>query len=906
MKARALKLAMIILLSITGSSKAQPVYSVQRRERPPIDIESISEDAYEPGMIRIKVYPHVKSSLTELHEKGEQPPFVKTGHNDFDMLNRTFEVSRYTQAISSLYLADTNSEKFTERHKAWGLDLWYELKLDSKADVISAVKQFTDLKDVEIAELVFKKQLVADDPDFYQKKLKEGQPNGRSDCWTPNDTQYSNQWHYSNFGQQGGTPGADISLEEAWGLEKGNPAVIVAIIDGGIQYDHQDLAANMWPGTGFNFVTNTSSISPHNHGTHVAGTVAAVSNNSVGVAGIAGGSGLADGVKLMSCQVFSNSGNGGFHLAPIFAADNGAAISQNSWGYTSAGVYEQLVLDAIDYFNANGGGSALEGGLTIFAAGNGNSSGQWYPACYPGVFSVAATNNQDVKAWYSNFDTWVDISAPGGETNSVPSRGVLSTLTNNTYGYYQGTSMACPHVSGVAALIVSSAYGLLTAADVSEILRNSADDHYDANPLYAGNLGAGRLNAYAALIETQNMLNGVMNPVSFTAQAISINKISLNWSPNVNDHDVMIAWSQDGVFGEPEEATQYFPGQLIPGGGNVVYRGSGCSFLHEGLQTATMYYYKIWSFNGIDKYSAGRAAHAITQCESENLLPFNENFDVCTSMPICWDVADNIGNGQVWMFGVFTGKVAGTTGNVAFVNSSTYGYGNSQNTDLITPTLDLTNYQNVRLKFKHYFRQYQSASIASVSYSLDNGSTWTNIQTWSTTSANPSIFNMIIPDIAGQSEVRIKWNYSGTWGYFWSIDDVEILGTYSPPPPVPDFFADQTITNLGNSVNFISNVGTQIISSYEWDFGEGAYPQIINGQGPHEVLYLTPGYKTVSLTIDNAYTEIKHDYIQVKDLFTFTLGIEGPGSVLVDNLPYSSPLLVPEGTTIVIQAEEEE
>jgi len=94
-----------------------------------------------------------------------------------------------------------------------------------------------------------------------------------------------------------------------------------------------------------------------------------VNNNGTGVAG---GTGSNDGVRLMSCQVFSYAGNGGFHLAPVYAAVNGAAISQNSSGYTSLGVYERAVLDAIDYFNANGGGNAMNGGITIFSAGNRN------------------------------------------------------------------------------------------------------------------------------------------------------------------------------------------------------------------------------------------------------------------------------------------------------------------------------------------------------------------------------------------------------------------------------------------------------------------------------------------------------------------------------------------------------
>ena len=123
---------------------------------------------------------------------------------------------------------------------------------------------------------------------------------------------------------------------------------------------------------------SSTTIQPHDHGTHVAGTISAVNHNGIGVSGIAGGSGLGDGVRLMSCQVFGPYDNGGFELAPVWAADNGAVISQNSWGYTSAGYYEQAVLDAIDYFNQNAGsetGSPMDGGITIFAAGNSNSTG---------------------------------------------------------------------------------------------------------------------------------------------------------------------------------------------------------------------------------------------------------------------------------------------------------------------------------------------------------------------------------------------------------------------------------------------------------------------------------------------------------------------------------------------------
>lgn len=432
-------LSFLLSLFLIVQVSAQQVgnYRVVTGERPPIDILSVPEDAYEPGMLKVKFKADYATFLDDnpavLMENGE----VQFNIAGIDRLNREYGA----KAVEQHFASPAFGRSFTGRHKAWGFHLWYMLKFDETADVKAMVARYRSLPEIEFAEPEYKKRLLIDQGNEWilgeipEEMLFDPE-------WIPDDPQFNNQWHYLNTGQQNGTPGADISLPDAWEIETGNTGVVVAIIDDGIQFTHPDLAANMWPEIGYNFVSNSPNINPGNHGTHVAGTVAAVNDNGVGVSGVAGGSGSGDGVRLMSCQVFSGNSSGGFHLAPIYAADNGAAISQNSWGYTSPGVYDQSVLNAIDYFNENGGGDAMEGGITIFAAGNSNASGAWYPGFYSGAFAVAATNNQDQKAWYTNYDSWIDISAPGGETNSVNARGVLSTVTNNNYAYYQGTSMA--------------------------------------------------------------------------------------------------------------------------------------------------------------------------------------------------------------------------------------------------------------------------------------------------------------------------------------------------------------------------------------------------------------------------------------------------------------------------------
>ena len=671
-------------------------YIVRTAERPPINLLQIPVEAYEAGKFKIKLKPERENLIPVLSSSTSPVGYVVTGIPSFDALNQYYSIKSYRPLFDHLYHTRSDSDQFMERHKAWGFHLWLEVIVDDKTDIIDAVMQFSALSEVDFAEPEYRKRLVINDAKFNSANLvisNENEPEGR---WTPNDPQYGNQWHYKNTGQQGGTPGADISLQEAWNIEKGNSNVIVAVIDGGISYTHQDLASNMWSEIGYNFVNGSPTVTPHDHGTHVAGTIAAVTSNMIGVAGVAGGSGTGDGVRLMSCQVFSNNGSGGFHLAPIYAADNGASISQNSWGYSNAGVYDQSVLDAIDYFNVYGGGEAMNGGITLFSAGNSNSPGQWYPACYSGCFSVAATNNQDKKAWYSNYDTWVDISAPGGETNSVTARGVLSTLPNNSYGYFQGTSMACPHVSGVVALMISLGYGELTSLQIDSILRNTTDNHYNINSNYLGKLGSGRLNAHSALLAVQELVQQVNNPQSFKASAINANRINLTWVKNTSNNNVMVVWSLNNVFGTPIDGNVYNVGTTLPGGGKVLYRGSNTNFSHLNLQPLTTYYYKAFSFNSANEYSTGITASATTLMQ-----------------------------------------------------------------------------------------------------------------------------------------------------------------------PYADFYANPTTQVVSLPITFTDSSNGATFSSWFWDFGEGANPATTTGKGPHQVVYNTPGSKTVTLVVDNNYTKIKENYINI-------------------------------------------
>ena len=633
---------LLVFMAVLALSRvdAQQTYRVQRGERPPIDLAAVPDDAITRGILKVKVQESYTQQLDEMPVTVDARGTVTFGIESIDRLNRQFGVSGFEKTFGS----PAFSSRFSDRHRAWGFHLWYSLHFDEELDVKQLVQAYAALGEVMVAEPEYVKELVIN-------QLPDGKAVGealRGAAWTPDDPRYNEQWHYHNTGQQNGTPDADIDLPEAWEITKGNPEVIVAVIDQGIQTNHPDLIANMWEGLGYNFINNSPNIVPGDHGSHVAGTVAGVNNNGIGISGVAGGSGPGDGVRLMSCQVFNpTSGGGGFQNAPIWAADNGAAISQNSWGYTSPGYYEQAVLDAIDYFNINGGGEAMvDGGITIFAAGNSGSQGQWYPGYYSGCFSVAATNNQDKRSWYSNYDTWIDVSAPGGETNQVNQRGVLSCWRNSNYGFYEGTSMACPHVSGIAALMISLAYGQFTPAQVADIIRNTTDDHYGVNPGYIGKLGTGRVNANSALLETLNQMILVNNPLAFSALPASHTQINLNWVKNAEDDDVMIAWNTTEVFGDPVQEQPYQTGEVIEGGGTILYLGPENTFQHTDLSSNTPYFYKAWSVNDVNEYSPGLAATATTLKDPIVNFPYHQDFEEEAFPPASWENKKLAGAGE--------------------------------------------------------------------------------------------------------------------------------------------------------------------------------------------------------------------------------------------------------------------
>ncbi|MFO8023182.1 MAG: S8 family serine peptidase [Perlabentimonas sp.] len=789
--------------------------TVNRGERPKIDYNRISKESYYPNQIRIKVASQYEGNLLDAKYIKDNN---RLGIKDIDDLNQITGVNHIVRTFSSNVVKDQPSQL----HKDWGFHLWYEISFKGNQNIPELIKSYSSLKEVDFVEPVFKKEIVDFNSNNFKKveKLNPNNQNTRNnDKWLPDDPRFNEQWHYENTGQQSGTPGADISLVDAWDIQKGNSDVIVAIIDGGIDYDHPDLQGNMWENIGYNFVSDNSTIEPHDHGTHVAGTVAAVNNNGVGVSGIAGGSGTGNGVRLMSCQVFTDNSSGGFAEAFIWAADNGAVISQNSWGYTSAGVFEQPVLDAIDYFNQNAGGT-LDGGITIFAAGNSYSSGEWYPGFYEGAMAVASTNNQDVVSWYSNYDTWVEISAPGGETNTVNDRGVLSTTTSNSYSFYQGTSMACPHVSGVAALMVSHAPGELTAYELREILKETTDNHYEQNPDYVNMLGTGRLNAYNALLETEAYLTGIRNPRDFAAVAESSETIQLSWVLNDNSNSIILAYNTEPEFGLPDANVQ--ENDIIDGGGQVLYVGDNTSLVHNNLDAVTSYYYRIWSFEG-EEVSSGRGTFATTLCSTFD-LPYSNDFS-SPSMPMCWDT-QWVGEGSQNIWSVSNSNNAGgDEGEIHARYVSSDGISR-----LISPVYNTIGVAQVTFSFKHNFDDYGAGLTLKVQTSTD-GENWTDTE-WSVESGSgdvgPEEVSFDIYSSLNSESTYFAFVVDGNHYQFnnWYIDDFFVEGLETGAPMVNTEDVENVTENSATLSGNITSQGDETVTESGFVLSTSPNPQL--------------------------------------------------------------------------------
>ncbi len=291
---------------------------------------------------------------------------------------------------------------------------------------------------------------------------------------TPNDSLISNCWPLNNTGQTGGTPDADIDAFEAWDIHTGGTQAVLAVLDTGIQASHPEFSGRLL--SGWNTLSNnTNTNDGFGHGTHCSGIAAANGNNNQGVAGVSWGT------RIMPVKCLDDGGGGTWTSvaqAIIWAADHGAWVESMSLGGSGGSSEAQ---NAVDYAFGNGV-------LLIAAAGNTGSRNVLYPAAYANCYAVSATTMTDAFASFSSYGPQVDVSAPGDT--------VYSTYPTNSYAWLSGTSMACPHVSGLAVLLWSLDRSL-TRDELWNVIITTCDDKGPVG--WDEKFGWGRINAFTAM-----------------------------------------------------------------------------------------------------------------------------------------------------------------------------------------------------------------------------------------------------------------------------------------------------------------------------------------------------------------------------------------------------------------------
>lgn len=649
--------------------------------------------------------------------------------------------------------------------------------------------------------------------------------------YTPNDLGPSsgtnNQWFLHR-----------IDAQQAWDISTGNTDIKVAIVDDAVLTNHPDLIPNLLPG--YDVADNDNDAMPNtadmSHGTHVAGIASAATDNGQGVASIGFNVKLIPVKSSNSAQFVSDA-----YAGVVWAYQNDADVINMSWGGSGYSQTGQNIMN-----NAYSAGC-----VNVAAAGNDNTSTVFYPAGYDNVISVASSRENDAKSGFSNYGTWIDITAPGSS--------ILSTYIGSgfsaTYASIQGTSMASPLVAGLCGLI-KSVNPQMTQTQIENCLLSTADNINAVNGSYIGQLGAGRINAYQAVLCAQSTLNAP--PVAVINADNTVRCPGANvqfFGSSAGGLATSYQWSFPG--GNPSTSTAQNP--IVNYGSLGTYNVSLTLTNQFGTDTETQNGYVEISTNGTDIF-------------------FSEDFENGTLAQNQWGV-DNPDNGIGW--DIYT--VAGASEGSKAAGINLYAYNSQGQRDgLITPTIDFSQHNNIQLDFQHAHRRYsQDYSDSLIIYvSTDGGNTFPNrvfaqAETGQGTFATNSIlqgdfyptngidwcfggdlgsscFTVDLSAFDGEPNVRLRFETYNDYGNNIFVDNIQISGncTFAPEPPIADFSASVTTICTGNSITF-TDESANVPTDFSWSF-PGGNPSSSTEPSP-VIEYSAPGTYEVTLSVSNDF-----------------------------------------------------
>jgi len=651
-----------------------------------------------------------------------------------------------------------------------------------------------------------------------------------------------------------------ISAQAAWDITQGSAVVNVAVVDDAVLVNHPDLIPNLLPG--YDVADDDTDPMPNNnemsHGTHVAGIIGAATNNGTGVASIGFGIKLLPVKSSNQAQVVTDG-----YAGVVWAADNGADVINMSWGGSG---FSQTGQNIMNYsYNA--------GCINVAAAGNDNVSDVFYPAGYNNVISVASTNQSDAKSSFSNFGSWVQVSAPGSEIRST----YFNSSLTGTYANLSGTSMASPMVAGLAGLVLS-VNPQMSQAQVTACILTTADDISAFNSGFQGQLGSGRINAEAAVLCALATVNAPPTPIVQAMNTLVCPGEEVQFiGSSLGGTATSYSWSFPG--GNPGTSIEQNP--------VVTYGGLG------------QYPVTLTAFNQFGGSSTTISAFIDVSTEAMEVFYF-EDFEGIGNLEQLGFQISNPDNGITWETAIVSGSTSGVK--AALVNLFNYS-SNGQRDGLVTPVIDCTGHNNLTLDFVHAHRR-RSASFADslIIYVSTNGGQTFPFKVFGAAEngqgsfATNSILNQdFIPangndwcfggDIGsgcftvdlsafdGLPSVRLKFETYNNTGNNIYVDDIQLSGSCYLPPvaPVAAFSSAQQETCAGGSIQFFDQ-SQNIPSSYAWEF-EGGSPSTSDSPTPM-VTYAQPGTYSVSLTASNAYGTdeiVQVGFVTVTDGFDFTV-----------------------------------